>query len=132
MLSVETSPAGAAISVDNEYVGRSPVSVKLRGTMKLKDMNITAELEAHDLAAKVIRKKSGRFPKQVFLKLDPTRAPAGGAGGGQGLQQGGTTTTVQGPTIIMPSMAPQQPQYQQPQQYQQPYQQAPPKAPTAA
>jgi len=103
-IGVETSPSGAAISVNSEYIGRSPAQVSLDDIKHIKTLRIDAEKAEYDTATKLIEKKSnGKFPGQVFLKLDPTStSPLGG----NGQVQGGQQTTIQGPTIVFPGMSP--------------------------
>lgn len=105
-INIETTPSGAAISVDSEYVGRSPAKIDLPDVGHHKELRIVAEKSQYESAVKTITKKrSGKFPKSVFLKLEPkvvqeTSNRGGGYGGSQ--QQ----TTIQGPTIVMPGAGP--------------------------
>lgn len=104
---VETTPSAAAISIDSEYIGRSPTSISLKDISDYKELKIEAAKADYDTATKIITKiRDDRFPNSVFLKLEPTRSAQNnqntGSQGGQ--QQGGQQTTIQGPTIVFPSM----------------------------
>ncbi len=102
---IETTPSGAAISLDSEYYGRSPATIKLDNVKKLQTLIVVAEMGEYNAATKTIRKKSnGMFPKQIFLKLDRTYNPNGS--GGPGSHQ----TTIQGPTIVIPGVGAAPPQ----------------------
>lgn len=109
---IETAPPGAAISIDSEFVGRSPAQIDIDNVKKHKTLRIVAEKSAYQTSTKTLKKKkTGLFPKAVFLKLDetPTRNTAGASGSGS--QQGGQQTTIQGPTIqgptiVFPGMSP--------------------------
>ncbi|MFT5718597.1 MAG: hypothetical protein ACI9T7_002804 [Oleiphilaceae bacterium] len=106
-ISIETSPPGAAISVDQEYIGRSPVDHDIDDTRKISKIKIVAEKVNYNAASKTIKKLKNkeRFPNAVFLKLDQVAPLLGANGSGQGgQQQGGQQTTIQGPTIVFPGM----------------------------
>jgi hypothetical protein len=103
-INIETTPSGAAISVNSEYIGRSPAKIDLRDVGNHKELRIVAEKSQYDSAVKTIKKKRNRmFPNSVFLKLEPTivQNTSGHAPGGSQQQ-----TTIQGPTIIMPGAGP--------------------------
>ncbi len=107
-ISIETSPSGAAVSVDQEYIGRSPVDHDIDDTRKIVNLKIVAEKVNYNASSKTIKKLKNkeRFPNAVFLKLDQVAPLLGTNGSGQGgqQQQGGQQTTVQGPTIVFPGM----------------------------
>jgi len=101
-INIETSPPGAAISVDQEYIGRSPTTVDISDVDDIRNLRIVAEKAQFNTSSKTLKKKrNGLFPEQVFLKLDQ---PVNLMGGGSGQQQGGQQTTIQGPTIIVPGV----------------------------
>ena len=109
-ITIETAPSGAAISVDHEYIGRSPVDHDIKDIRKLNQLKIVAEIANYNLATKTIKKlkpQKERFPNAIFLKLDQTAALGANGSGGQGgqQQQGGQQTTIQGPTIVFPGMS---------------------------
>jgi len=106
-ITIETTPAGAAISVDSEYIGKSPVVFDIDDTHNMKRLHIVAEKQSHESTLKLIKKKStGFFPERVFLKLDPSMSAAEikTASGSANNQQSTTIQgpTIQGPTIVVP------------------------------
>ena len=104
-ITIETSPAGAAVSINDEYIGRSPTIFEMQDASAYQRIQILAEKQSYETTLKLIKRKpNGTFPQQVFLKLDPTVAVSGMTTQMGGQQQGGTT--IQGPTIVIPGMAP--------------------------
>ena len=95
---IETTPSGAAISVNAEYIGRSPTQIDLKDVGHHQQLRIVAEKSQYTSTVKTLKKKSNRmFPGSVFLKLEPTivqnlNTPSGSQ------QQ----TAIQGSTIVMP------------------------------
>lgn len=101
-ISVETSPSGAAISVDNEYIGRSPAKIKMEDIDDIKELEVVAEKRYYETSVKTLEKKrNGKFPKKVFLKLEEEHVRIHGSSG-SGHMQGGQQSTIQGPTIVYP------------------------------
>jgi hypothetical protein len=79
MLDIETSPPGAAISIDSEYIGRSPIAFNVKGIDREHDsLRIVAEKTGYQSTAKtVVRNQSTKvFPTTMFLKLDEDIQPA--------------------------------------------------------
>ena len=108
---IETSPAGAAVSVDDEYIGKSPTVYEMQDASEFQRIRILAEKQSYETTAKLIKKKrNGMFPQQVFLKLDPSMSAAehkafSGMTPQMGRQRHGETT-IQGPTIVIPGNMP--------------------------
>lgn len=70
-IDIETAPPGAAISVDSEYIGRSPTQIDIEDIDEVRSLRIVAEKARHQPATKTVGKKpNGRFPEAVFLKLE--------------------------------------------------------------
>ena len=103
-INIETTPSGAAVSVDSEYIGRSPTKIDLRDVDDHKELRIVAEKSQFDSSVKTISKKrNGMFPNSVFLKLEPSLVHNTSGYAPSGSQQ---QTTIQGPTIVMPGAGP--------------------------
>ena len=104
-ITIETTPSGAAISIDDEYIGKSPIVFDITNTNDFNRLRIVAEKQSFESALKTIKKKrTGLFAERVFMKLDPTMTAAAikaALSSGEQQQQ----TTIQGPTIVMPSGA---------------------------
>ena len=83
-IGVETSPPGAAITVESEFVGRSPTQITLSNPARQTSVVVTAEGEGHKPASRTIKRKSdGKWPAQIYLQLVPRpTAATGGLGAG--------------------------------------------------
>jgi hypothetical protein len=104
-INVETTPSGAAISVNSEYIGRSPIEINLKDVGHYQQLRIVAEKAQYTSTVKTLKKKSNRmFPGSVFLKLEPAIAHNQNTGQGRSASQ--QRTTIQGPTIVMPGSGP--------------------------
>lgn len=82
-ISIETTPPGAAISIDQEYIGRSPIDHDIDDTGAISKIKIVAEKVNYNTASKTIKKlkTKKRFPNAIFFKLDqvtPLRANGSG------------------------------------------------------
>lgn len=69
-LIIDTSPSGAAIYINNEYVGRSPLRVDLKRRYRLQNtIEIRAEKRGYRDATTILRPRQNR----VMLNLRPRR-----------------------------------------------------------
>ena len=101
---VVTIPPGASISVDQDYIGESPADYFVADVGAVNTLQVEAVKANYVSQTKNFKKRNKRgFPKSIMVKLDPTpaaritRTPA---------RSPGTTTTVQGPTIVFAGTAP--------------------------
>ena len=62
---VHTLPEGAAISINGEKVGTSPVTTKVE---QIKDLGIVAEKEGYEVASATIPTKPGRIRSFLWTK----------------------------------------------------------------
>ena len=62
---IHTQPEGAAISINGEKVGTSPVTTKVEQT---KDLGIVAEKPGYEVAAVNVQSKSGRIRSFLWTK----------------------------------------------------------------
>jgi len=102
LIDITSEPSKVAVSIDDEFVGKTPLSYQIEGFENYKSLKIVVEKRGFEAEMKRIQKKpsSGRFPSHVHFVLESqdrgnnrNQQPMGGQ------QMGGQQ--MQGPTIIM-------------------------------
>lgn len=97
---ITTIPAGASITVGQDYIGEAPVEHHIPNLGHVSTLSIEAVNACYRKQTKVVRKKSsGYFPDHVLLKLDGLANPPASCGpnppsGSSGTQGSGHNITV--------------------------------------
>jgi hypothetical protein len=103
-IEITSEPSKVAITVDNEYVGKTPYVYGIDDVNKFDKIRFKFERFGYESELMTLQKKptTDMFPGKVHVILEPTLTPgeAKNAVGGQSQQMGGQQ--MQGPTIVIP------------------------------
>jgi len=71
VITIDSTPSNASITIDNQFVGNTPVVYTLPKTQaRAKNLVIRAEKNGYEEGAKLLTKKGRRFEPTVYLKLE--------------------------------------------------------------
>ncbi len=103
-IEITSEPSKVAISVDSEYVGKTPYVFGIDDVNKLEKIRFKFERFGYESELMTIHKKptTDMFPGKIHVILEPSLTPgeAKEAVGGASQQMGGQQ--MQGPTIVIP------------------------------
>ena len=99
-----SEPSKAAVSINDEFVGKSPLSYEIGDVDDYCSLQIVVEKSGFEAEMKRIKKKqsSGLFPSKVHFVLQPTYSAGEQKRAFSGQQQM-RGQQMQGPTIVIPS-----------------------------
>lgn len=100
-IELTTEPSKVAVSVDGEFIGKSPLIYEIPDVNVIDKIRVRAEKINFESELRTVRKKksTGLFPDKVHMILEPTRSSGEVKAGGQAQQQG--ASQMMGPTIVV-------------------------------
>ena len=107
LIDITSEPSKAAVSINDEFIGKTPVVYDIEDVDDFKSLRVVIEKSGFESEMKRIRKKSSSklFPAQVHFVLDPAYT-AGEQKKAHTNQQQMGGQQMQGPTIVIPGVAP--------------------------
>jgi len=108
LLDITSEPSKVAVSVDEEFIGKTPVSYEIEDVDDFDSLRIVAEKSGFESDMKRIKRKrsNGLFPSMVHFVLEPTYS-AGERKSANSSPQIIGGQQMQGPTIVIPSSGPE-------------------------
>ena len=102
-IEISSQPANVAVSIDDEFMGKTPLIYEIDNIKRLDKLRIKLEKQGFDGELITLRKKSttGMFPERVHKILEPSMT-AGEAKGASSGSSSSTSGHMMGPTIVVP------------------------------
>ncbi len=102
IIDITTDPPGASISIEGEFIGKSPTSFETNSELGDSFNIVIKKRIAGEVSTemdRVKKKSSGKFPSKLHYFIEYSKKPDVNNGGNGQQQQGGQ---MMGPTIVIP------------------------------